>query len=62
MLCLIQAYRKTASALRPKDQEAPQGLSNRPATRKGWARFIEKEIIPALGLRPEDITAATWPN
>lgn len=30
----------------------------RPATRRGWARFIDKEIVPALGhLRPEEITA-----
>jgi integrase len=30
----------------------------RPATRRGWMRFIEKEILPALGhLRPEDVTA-----
>jgi len=30
----------------------------RPATRKGWARFISAEIVPALGKRrPVDITA-----
>ena len=36
---------------------ADQADDWRPSTRKGWTRYIEKEIKPALGsLRPEDVS------
>lgn len=60
-IAVRQAWRNEADALRFSDVcdsfLADQSDDWRPSTRKGWTRYLEREIKPALGTyRPADVT------